>query len=262
MHGIPSIDAGRAIDWGKTSADYATYRGGYPADFYGRLAALGVGLPGQRVLDLGTGTGVLARQFAAQGCAVTAVDVSSEQIEAARSLAAQQGLAVRAFAAPAEETGLPDAAFDIISAAQAWLYFDHARMIPEVKRLLAPGGRLVTCHLCWLPRVDPIARASEELVLRFNPAWSGADYSGDIPPQPPWSKQAFTVAAMFYYDVPVPFTRESWRGRLRACRGIGATLPPEQVEAFDREHDKMLAAITGERFTIVHRIDAHVFAPR
>ena len=42
MHGLPSIDPGRTIDWGKTSADYAVYRGGYPADFYERLRALGV----------------------------------------------------------------------------------------------------------------------------------------------------------------------------------------------------------------------------
>jgi len=61
---LPQIDNSRAFDWGKTSQDYAAYRAGYPESFYELLAALGVGKPGQRILDLGTGTGVLARAFA------------------------------------------------------------------------------------------------------------------------------------------------------------------------------------------------------
>ncbi len=55
------IDHGRAFDWGRTSRDYATHRPGPPPSCYDMLARLGVGLAGQRVLDLGTGTGVLAR---------------------------------------------------------------------------------------------------------------------------------------------------------------------------------------------------------
>ena len=57
----PEIDEGHAFDWGKTSPDYAVYRPGYPASFYTVLQALGIGTPGQDILDLGTGTGVLAR---------------------------------------------------------------------------------------------------------------------------------------------------------------------------------------------------------
>jgi hypothetical protein len=53
----PVIDHGRSIDWGATSRDYATFRPGPPNEFYDRLQVHGIGLPGQRVLDLGTGTG-------------------------------------------------------------------------------------------------------------------------------------------------------------------------------------------------------------
>ena len=45
--------------------------------FFGRLAAVGIGVDRQRVLDLGTGTGTLARGFARRGCAVTAFDASA-----------------------------------------------------------------------------------------------------------------------------------------------------------------------------------------
>jgi len=54
-----NIDEGHAFDWSKTSPDYAVYRPGYPASFYTVLQALGIGTPGQGILDLGTGTGVL-----------------------------------------------------------------------------------------------------------------------------------------------------------------------------------------------------------
>jgi len=46
------------------------YRPGYPASFYTVLQAVGIGRPGQHILDLGTGTGVLARAFAKQGAHV------------------------------------------------------------------------------------------------------------------------------------------------------------------------------------------------
>ena len=63
---------------------------------------------------------------------------------------------------------------------------------------------------------------------------------------------------MVVFDEAVPFTRESWRGRFRACRGVGATLSDEAVERFDREHDAQLRATTEEHFSVLHRIDAHL----
>ena len=63
----------------------------------------------------------------------------------------------------------------------------------------------------------------------------------------------------FIYDEPIPFTRESWRGRMRALRGIGASLPPDEVAAFDGEHAAMLEEMTENEFTIKHRLDAHIY---
>ncbi len=261
MSGTPSHDHGRSIDWGGTSADYAACRPGYPPSFYDRLAALGVGLTEQRLLDLGAGTGAVSREFAWRGCVVSGVDVAENQIRAAREMAREEGLSVDFRVGPAEDTDFPDASFDVITAAQSWLYFDRERAIAEVKRLLAPGGRLMTCHICWLPREDAVARRSEELVLKHNPDWTAGDYSGDIPAFPKWARSHSCLAGMFYYDEPIRFTREQWRGRIRACRGVGATLAAEQVEGFDREHVALLAKTVPEEFTILHRIDAHIFAP-
>jgi SAM-dependent methyltransferase len=254
-----AIDAGRPIDWGKTSIDYAQHRPGPPPSFYAKLAALGVGLGGQRVLDLGTGTGVVARELAQRGCLVAGVDVSAGQIRAARELAAAEGPAVDFRVAPAEAMPFGGGQFDVVMANQCWQYFDLARVIPELRRVLASGGMLIVSHFNYLARRDPIARASEALVLKFNPDWTGADWDGRVSAHPKWSRADFDQHAMFYYDEPIAFTRESWRGRMRALRGIGATLAAETVDAFDAAHDTLLQHIAPERFTVLHRIDAHLF---
>lgn len=259
MHGIPAHDAGRAIDWGKTSSDYGQHRPGPPPSFYARLQALGVGLPGQRILDLGTGTGLLAREFARQGASASGTDIAAGQIEEASRLAHEQNLSCDFHVASSDAQPFPDATFDCITAMQCWLYFDPAKTVAEVKRLLKPGGILMISHFSWLPRLDAIANASEALVLKFNPQWGGKDWSGHVPPVCYELDQHFPLQAMFWYDEAIPFTRESWRGRMRACRGTGATLNPAQLEAFDREHDALLQSIAPESFPVRHRLDAHLF---
>ncbi|MBE2231896.1 MAG: class I SAM-dependent methyltransferase [Anaerolinea sp.] len=100
------------VDFGKTSEDYARHWAGFPPSLFQRLATAGIGLPGQRVLDLGTGTGTLARGFALQGCHVTGVDVAAPQLAQAAELDRQAGVQVSYLLAAAEATGLPSAHFD------------------------------------------------------------------------------------------------------------------------------------------------------
>jgi SAM-dependent methyltransferase len=261
MHDPQPIDPGRHIDWSQTSADYAAHRPGPPQRLYDMLAVLGVGLPGQRLLDLGTGTGVLAREFARRGCVVSGTDIAAGQIEAARAEAQREGLSVDFQVAAAERCPHADASFDVVTASQCWMYFDPERACAEVKRVLRPGGLLVTTHFSWLPRVDAVARASETLVLKFNPAWQGAHWSGAVPAVPAWSAGRAAVRAMFWFDEAVPFTPASWRGRMRACRGVAATLAAAEVAAFDAAHEALLNQIAPPRFQVLHRVDAHLMQP-
>jgi SAM-dependent methyltransferase len=259
IHAQEPVDDGRDIDWGKTSDDYARHRPSPPDSYFEKLKALGIGLPGQRILDLATGTGFLARRFARQGSVVAALDISDVQIATAKRLAKEDGVTIDFRIAPAEEVPLSDDSFDAITVNQGWLYFDKTRAIPEVKRLLVPGGVLMTSHFSWLPRVDPIARASEHLVLKFNPAWSAADWDGEVPPIPPWSQDDFVLCGYFRYDERIGFTRESWRGRFRACRGVGASMTPEEVAEFDAAHGKLLSETVPDAFSVLFRMQAHLF---
>ena len=256
---LQHIDNARAFDWGKTSEDYAAYRAGYPEAFYEVLAALGVGKPGQRLLDLGTGTGVLARAFAKRGAVVTGVDIAANQIAAAQALAAQDGLDITFQVGAAEAIEFPDASFEVISAGQSWMYFDLAVMIPKVLRLLTADGSLVLTHLVWLPYKDRIAQQTEALVLQYNPDWKSAGYRGTMPPVFSWARDHFDVRTFHVMETPLEFTREAWQGRIRACRGIGASLSAAAVERFDTDHRTLLETIAPDTFTVLHHMTIHIY---
>ncbi|HLX95897.1 MAG TPA: class I SAM-dependent methyltransferase, partial [Verrucomicrobiae bacterium] len=81
----------------------------------------------------------------------------------------------------------------------------------------------------------------------------------DVEIIPAWSLARFRLKTYHDFTVNVPFTRESWRGRIRACKWIGAALSPEQTEAFDREHQILLEGIAPVQFDIRHRIRIQIF---
>jgi len=256
-----SIDAGQAIDWGKTSADYDRYRPGPPESFYHKLAALDVGLAQQSILDLGTGTGLLARRFAQNGCQVCGIDQSIDQIDMAQAAAAREALSVEFSVANAEALPYEDNHFDVITANQCWIYFDLRKVLPEVLRTLKPNGRLVVSHFSFMPHLDPVVQASEALVLKYNSEWSGANWDGQIKPEPTWAKDLFELSGWFVYDELIPFTHESWRGRMRALRGLAASLSEETVAQFDAEHRALLTELTDDPFDVWHRIHAQILTP-
>ena len=254
-----NIDNEREFDWGKTSADYSIYRTGYPDALFDVLSALGVGLAGQRILDLGTGTGALARAFAKRGAKVTGVDISASQIAEAKKLAAQEHLDISFHVGRAEDFDFENSSFDVVSAGQAWVYFDAAPLIPKVLHVLVNDGCLALTHVSWLPRKDEIAAKTEELVLKYNPDWTGGGYKGDIRPILKSVKDDFDLKTFHVMNEPIGFTRESWRGRIRACRGIGATLKPEEIARFDEEHEQLLERIAPEKFTVLHQLAVHIY---
>ena len=247
-----SIDHGRPFDFGRVSSDYAKYRDIYPQELYRRLRALEIGCQGQSVLDLGTGTGVLPRNLAPYGARFIGIDLSAEQIRQAELLSRSSGGNIRYLTGPAEEISFPDTVFDAVTACQCFFYFDHPRLAPKLFRILKPEGKLAIIYMAWLPFEDKIAGASEQLVLRYHPDWTGGGEVRHPILVDSCYKRFFTCENECVFDVSVPFTRESWAGRIRACRGIGASLSPEQDQEFDSEHRQLLRDIAPEQFSILH----------
>lgn len=246
------IDGGKAFDWGRASSDYARFRDIYPRAFYDRLVEKGLFGAGKRVLDLGTGTGVLPRNLYAYGAEWVAADISENQIREAKRLSEENGMKIEYLVSAAEDLSLPSESFDAITACQCYWYFDHARVAPVLSRLLKPNGRVLFLLMNWLPYEDKIAGESEKLVLKYNSKWSGGGevrHPIDVPRE---YDEYFTVASREEYDLFVPFTRESWNGRMKACRGVGASLSEEEIERWEREHTQMLEQIAPPRFEVLH----------
>ena len=244
---ISNIDSGRAFDFGKTAGAYAEYRDNYPEELYDRLRSLGVAADNTAWLDLGTGTGVLPKNLYNEKCEITGADISPEQIAFARREAEESGRKINYIVSPAESMGLPDKSFDTITAAQCFLYFDRDRMKAEIARMLKPGGSFIKIFMNW-DFDDEIAAESVALVKELNPEWSsgrnaGADMYDDLFPG--------RVTEEFYADIP--FTRESWHGRMTACRGTLASMDKDIFEKWDIAHRKMLKKYP-DSFTVGHKI--------
>ena len=246
------IDSGKAFDWGRTSEDYARYRDIYPDIFYQKVADRGLCINGQDVLDLGTGTGVLPRNMYHYGAHWTGTDISPEQIEQAKRLASEQGMDIDFRAVSAEKIDFPEESFDVITACQCFWYFNHEKVAPEFARILRKGGRLVVLYMAWLPFEDEIAGKSEELVLKYSPAWSGAGETKHPIVIPDVVYKYFEPEYHAEYEVQIPFTRQSWHGRLQACRGVGASLSGEELANWERENHALLEKIAPDKFEIKH----------
>ncbi|MET8628962.1 methyltransferase domain-containing protein [Kitasatospora sp. NPDC004669] len=132
--------AGRlqARSFGVAAASYQHGRPGYPRALIGSV----VPREARKVLDLGAGTGKLTRLLVESGLDVVAVEPDEDM--RAQLAAAVPKAAVRAGSA--ERIPLPDASVDTVVVAQAWHWFDQAAAVPEIARVLAPGGTLA---LVW-----------------------------------------------------------------------------------------------------------------
>ncbi|HEY6961967.1 MAG TPA: methyltransferase domain-containing protein [Gaiellaceae bacterium] len=134
---------------------YERARPSYPADAVEWLVErAGIG-PGTVVADVGAGTGKLTRLLVPSGARVVAVEPIAEM----RALITE----TEAVAGTAESLPFDDEAVDVLTVAQAFHWFDFERAIPEIARVLKPGGHLA---LVWNMRdlSDPLQRAVEDLL--------------------------------------------------------------------------------------------------
>ena len=230
------------IDFGKTADDYKTHRQGFPPALFDRFAQMGSIRRGARALDLGTGTGTLARGLALGGCEVTGLDISSELIAQAKDLDADAGVTTHYVIAPAENTGLPDASFDLVTAGQCWHWFHHVNTLAEVNRVLVAGGMLVIAYLDWIPLAGNVVEATETLILQHNPTWGFPNGTGLHPHYlKDIAEASFVDIETHSFDLHLMYTHEAWRGRVRASAPVGASLSPDQIQAFDHDFARLLA---------------------
>lgn len=158
MTHLPHPDERAALDAQAASFDAAaeTYeraRPSYPAEAVAFLLETSP----RDVLDLGAGTGKLTRALVGRVATIHAVDPSPNMLAQLRAVVPEASTAV----GTAEAIPLADASVDAVLAAQAWHWVDPSRAVPEVRRVLRPGGVL---GLVWNVRdesVPWVARLTE-----------------------------------------------------------------------------------------------------
>ncbi|HUG24729.1 class I SAM-dependent methyltransferase [Piscinibacter sp.] len=216
----PADDAGAALralyqaDGGATSVssskvDAYAARPDYPAALLDALVETGVLASGAVIADVGAGTGRLTRALLQRGHAVVAVEPSDAMRAAADvQLGAMPGY--RSAAGSAEATTLPDSSVDLVTAAQAFHWFDIDGARREFRRILKPHGQVA---LIWNDRwlSDPLQAALDELFGEFGGAKRAALLAAEDR-----SRVPLFFAAAPIREIAVPHAHRLDRAGLRA----------------------------------------------
>jgi ubiquinone/menaquinone biosynthesis C-methylase UbiE len=104
--------------------------------------------PESAVLDIATGTGLIAREFHGKVKKVTGLDISPEMTAQAEAWVDELVFA------PVEQMPFPDNSFDVVVCRQGLQFAELDRAIPEIYRVLKPGGTTVLCHLTAYNETD------------------------------------------------------------------------------------------------------------
>lgn len=169
----------------RDSHGYRDSRPTYPAALFEWLAGTANGR--ERAWDCGCGNGQASVPLAEQFDEVIATDASSAQIGAAQP---RQNVTYRV--ANAESSGIPSGSVDIVIAAQAAHWFDHAAFHAEVRRVLRPGGLLAV----WAYDLHVVSSEFDAIVRRF--------YSEIVGPY--WPPERLHVEQK-YRELPFPYER-------------------------------------------------------
>jgi SAM-dependent methyltransferase len=157
------LKARQALTWGAAPFERITETF---ADIHDRLIACLEPRPGERWLDLATGTGPLALRAARAGAAVTGVDLAPALIATARRLAAAAGLRIAFEVGDCERLTHPAAGFDVVVSSFGTIFApDHGGVVGELARVCRPGGRLGLA--AWQPGGGAARMA--EVVMAFQP---------------------------------------------------------------------------------------------
>ena len=251
-----NIDNGKEFDWGRVSSEYAKFRDIYPKEFYEKIIKRELCIDGQCILDVGTGTGVIPRNMYRYGAKWIGTDISENQIKQAQLLS--KDMDIKYFAVPTEKLSFSDSTFDVITACQCFWYFDHNVTSELFYRFLKPNGSLLVLYMAWLPFEDKIASKSEELVLKYNPDWSGGGFEKFRYSYPDWAEGRFAIETIHSYDTTLEFSRSAWLGRVRSCRGVGARLSEDRLKEFEAKYGETLKKCK-EPLCLKHQIHIEIY---
>jgi SAM-dependent methyltransferase len=236
---------------------YAKHRPGYPddaLDFIIRRCDLN---GATTLVDVGCGTGISSRLFAARGIPVIGVDPNDEMRRRAEAVAATSGLAPVYQAGRAEATGLPDGSAAAVLCAQAFHWFDVEPTLREFHRILRPDGHVV---LMWNERDDSDpCTAAYTAVVRTAPENAALEGSRGRAGEPLLSNPLFTDGSRTVFRNQQELDEEGVLGR-----SFSASYAPREPAAAEVFAEKLrrFFADWQESGKIVLRYETTVYLAR
>jgi ubiquinone/menaquinone biosynthesis C-methylase UbiE len=200
--------------WDRAAAAYEQYWQRQLAPAQDRLIELATLLPGERVLDVACGTGLVtfrAASLVGASGEVMATDISDAMVASIRAEAAQRGLAhVKAERMDAESLDVRDQSFDVALCALGLMYVpDPVAALGEMRRALKPGGRAVAAvwgarENCGWAEIFPIvdARVQSEVCPMFFQLGTGTRLVATLADAGFTSIIHERISSVLHYDSP------------------------------------------------------------
>ena len=242
---MPRIDPVAAAGFGNAADVYERARPSYPqaaVDWFVERTGLG---PGATVVDVGAGTGKLTRLLVPSGARVVAVEPIPEMRAKITDVEVLDGTA--------EALPLDDGVADAITVAQALHWFDLDRALPELHRVLKPGGILA---LFWNMRDldDPIQRGVEDLLGPLRPYVIG-QHEGTWR-APLAASRLFDRPEVASFCISQQFTTDDLCDRVTSTSFVAAMSPVDREELL--VHIRALTHGVQEPFLFPYVTEVHL----
>jgi SAM-dependent methyltransferase len=234
-----------AESFGADPERYDRTRPRYPA---GVIEAIAAAAPGTGVLDVGCGTGIVARQFAALGCRVLGVEVDPRMAGFAR------GRGTEVEVARFEDWDPAGRRFDAVVAGQTWHWIDPVAGAVKAAEALTPGGCLAVFWNVHMP-ARGLAEAFADVYRRAVPDFPL--YRPGLEAYEPLRQRAaggirdsgaFAEPERLRFDWEQPYTREEWLEQVPTFGGYNRFPPAARTELLEGIGETIDAA--GGRFTM------------
>lgn len=233
---IQPHNARPAAVWGSAGADYDRISSGIADSIEHSVLRLDP-RPGERILDLATGTGWTSRVVARRGAWVTGVDIADDLLVAARVKAASEGLDIEYQLGDAEQLPLDTGSFDAVISTFGVMFASRPEAAAaELARVCRRGGRIALTT--WSS--DSTVAAMFDVMRRYMPAPAPA-----APPSPfAWGRTEriaelladgfdvrFEQGLSFYREPSAEAAWETFSQGYGPTRSLAASLDPDRRDA-------------------------------
>ncbi|MBI2425460.1 MAG: class I SAM-dependent methyltransferase [Candidatus Hydrogenedentes bacterium] len=236
--------------------NYIRFRPGYPAGLMDALEER-IGLDASWVVaDVGSGTGILSAVLLSHGNTVYGVEPNQEMREAAERLLGAHG-SFHSVAGSAEDTGLAAESVDLVTAGQAFHWFDRDRAHREFARILRPGGYVALVWNDRKPGATPFLESYERLLVT-----QAIDYNEVNHRNVDDAQLARFFGAGNYLQVELPnaqhFDWEGLRGRALSCSYVPGEGHPAHAQFMGALREIYEAHQTGGE--VIFEYDTRLYA--